>query len=101
MSVIAESTYPPRAGIGHGGSAGCLDHAVRRGTPQRCGNQLVQGGAGKGPVWPFSGGRAGGGSCQVCRCVETGQLSYLCVLPMFPRDLSAAAAPREELRYRE
>ena len=33
--------------------------------------------------------------------METGQTSYLCLLPMLPRDLSAAAVPREELRYRE
>ena len=33
--------------------------------------------------------------------METGQLSYLCVLPIFPRDLSVAAAPREALRCRE
>ena len=91
--------YTPRAGIVQGGSTGCLGHAVRLGTRWRRPTQahagaLGRGGVGISPEWPL----LGRGSAEG---METGQRSYLYALPIFPPELSVAAALREELRFRE
>ena len=52
----------------------------------------------KGAYMALFGGTGGWG---ISGGTETRAAAYLCVFPMFSRDVSVAAAPREELRYRE
>ena len=65
------------------------------------GTRPASGGGVKGSIWPNLALFGGAGGRGISGGTETRAAAYLCVLPMFPRDLGGAAVPREEPRYWE